>query len=512
MAVIQNDTMAVSRILSHNPKATTEINIYGQSPLHLAATNPWILDILLSAGDRSVLDRCDISGFTALEIAMIHSSNSCINATAVQRCYVDECDCCQCIDLFLAAGCSVRMHKLDGSHRPNAPELYSILGNASELARRKYVFHMRKCRTAIKSPHQRGSIFAPDGGDADDLSWIFNEIADPHLGALFYRHGFQPQPSCLINLRWEYTDKRDTMNLAYLHWLVSHGVDILFRSPKGPALLDESPNRGLFGAHFAYHFIELDFRQNLLERQRDDSWEASMELTEAIFRRDLTDGCQCHCTADGCTPFTWMMKGNVFLMDSTYRSLETPGRYACFLSSHYSQCGPELATLTYKAAIRYATFTALNTSHTCCGAWNVAKYGRDRVQRDANEMKTINEKQATLLETLENLVLEFEEKAVEYLETDSKSGRRSFHRFWSAYWEVRMNEELAKFHDKKSKAAKEKSKRENEIRGWGPQRPVEKKNPYKSTDLKYYLYELDKICPDYSEPWPEESFRVSKVA
>ncbi|POS75691.1 hypothetical protein DHEL01_v205908 [Diaporthe helianthi] len=134
------------------------------------------------------------------------------------------------------------------------------------------------------------------------------------------------------------------------------------------------------------------------------------------------------------------------------------------------------------------------------------------LRRDASEIKSINEKQATLLETLEDLVLEFEDKAVDYLGVDSPSTQGSFQEFWSACWEVRMNEERTKLRDKELKEAEENGAQANDMRNWGPQREVKDENPYnKRTDLKYWLDELDKICPEYSEPWPEELCRVSEV-
>lgn len=502
MAVIENDIVAVSQILDRHPEAMNEINIYGQSPLHLAATSPRILDILLRTGNQSLLDHRDMSAFTALEIAMIHSSDVCINVQDVRRCHGHQCNCCQCIDLFLDAGCSVRMHKLDQSRRPNAPELSLILANASELARRKYVYHMKISLMAIQSPQPGELSSALTSGVAEDLSWIFNEIADPHLGALFYRQGFKPDPSCLLHLREDHTLRRDTMNFSYLHWLMSHGVDVLSRSPKGSNFLEESPNRGLFGAHFAFHFIELDFphkkRDNLLARRSNDSWNISMELMKSILRRDLTDGCQCYCTADGCTPFTWMMKGNLFSNRLQDVSLKQRSRQAPYIS-HYSECGPELTILTYRAAIRFATFTALDISHTCCGAWDSVRNRHEQLHRDTNEINAINEKQANLLKTLEDLLLEFEEKAADYLEPVCKGTQTSFHEFWSTYWVVRINKELFNFHEKKLKEAEEKGAQGSKTHSWGPQRPVEGGYPYKATELKRWLYELDKICPEYSE-------------
>jgi ankyrin repeat protein len=79
MAIIQDDANGVEHMLNRTPAAIVEIDVFGQTPFHLAAANPPILEILLRYGNRSILDRRDMSGFTALETAMIHTSDYCDN-------------------------------------------------------------------------------------------------------------------------------------------------------------------------------------------------------------------------------------------------------------------------------------------------------------------------------------------------------------------------------------------------------------------------------------------------
>lgn len=541
MAVIQRDADRVHHILNRDPTSITEICIYGQSPFHLAADNPVVLDILLKSEDRSLLDQRDSSGFTALEVAMVYSGYICLNGQGPDRCNKNKCDCCQCIDLFLKAKCGVRMHApATGDH---APDLHVFLGRASELARRKYVRYLRQQQTSAmrslsSSPHasrnsnkheghaevqtiwtgqnniarsqQTGrACFKPDG--ADEMGWMFLEISDPHYAALFHRHKFHPCPSCLTELRWgeAHDGTRGTMNYAYLHWLVSNGVDLFSRSSNGPPVAEGSPNIGLFGAHFAFHFIHLSLdieRSDNLSRKTPVPWKRSMDLTAKVLRENLTDGCDCHCTIGGCSPFTWMMKGDMgFNFVESSLNLDY---YVEIMVSHYSRCGPELTVLTYKAAIRFTSFFVLGLSHTCCHAWTIARYGGKWVIRD--DVDILNEEQAPLLEILERLVAEFEDKAVEYLKTNS-DGENEFPQFWVAYWKVRMEEEVRKLESIELTDEERRGAEEVGVR-WTDQE-AEKENPYdKERDVEYWFFELDEICPEHNELWPEGLHRISEYA
>ena len=86
MAVVRNDVNEVTRILSLFPGSLAELDIYGQSPLHLAAAKPRILALLVEAADLSLLNQPDKAGFTVLEAATILSSAHCINDSKPDRC------------------------------------------------------------------------------------------------------------------------------------------------------------------------------------------------------------------------------------------------------------------------------------------------------------------------------------------------------------------------------------------------------------------------------------------
>lgn len=110
MAVIQDDANAVGHMLNRTPSSIAEVDVFGQTPFHLAATNPRILTLLLKYKDCHILDRRDGFGFTALEIAMMRSSDYCDNGRNTNRCHGENRGCCLCVDLFIGAQCNVRMY------------------------------------------------------------------------------------------------------------------------------------------------------------------------------------------------------------------------------------------------------------------------------------------------------------------------------------------------------------------------------------------------------------------
>lgn len=467
MAVVQDDVDEVEHILACSPGSIAEIDVFGQTPFHLAAANPWILEVLLEYGDCNILDRRDLSGFTAIEIAMVHTSDYCVNGKAHNECDGNECGCCLCVDLFFGVECNVRMHEMTTTDP--APELFNFLTQASELARQKYVQYMGKRRITVRSlsssPYASTkssdcesdteseiagiewrtasssgqSVLSSLPDVTDNMSWVFLEIEDPHHGELFYRHGFHPHPSCL--------NRMGTMNCAYLDWLLSHAVDPFFRSSTGPAPTKDYPNNGLFGAHFAFYFLPLRSQNDPRDFQSryPGSWDTFLAFAATVLSRDLTDGCECHCTIDGCSPFTWMMKGSYLFRNVPDDPTKIEDRHVKQLVSYYSGCGLELTSLTYKAAIRYATFAALGLIHTCCEPRRLIYYEDDWVERD--DVDILNEEQAVLLEVLEALVKEFEEKALEFVKPDS-GGNSLFPQFWVICWQPRMEEELEKLEGK----------------------------------------------------------------
>ncbi|KAI1370427.1 hypothetical protein F4677DRAFT_438493 [Hypoxylon crocopeplum] len=530
MAVIRNDVNEVTHILRRFPGSLAEVNIYGQSPLHLAATKPRILTLLIEAADLTLLKKTDKLGFTVLETAMRLSSMQCVNGSNFDRCR--HCACTQCVGILLEAGCDVRMHELEAFDTPLS--LSVILNNASELARRRYVFHMKELRSPRPqrlSLHQclpirrivNGTDTTRDGNRAEpsisrspeeprayvendeveDWSWIYHELTNPHSGELFYRHGFRLHPCFFIHSRGSIS--RTTMSYDYIRWLVEHGADLFLRSSTGPPATENSSNIGLFGAHYALYPLGFCVRYTIMRQQCVEDMVALNKLNAATEHRNLTDGCNCYCSTRGCSPFIWMMKG---MMSERWSGEPDPDPdlYVKYMLFYYSGCGPDLTILTYKAAIRYVTFRTLGLTHTCCSPDSIMDDEEEWVERD--DVDIINEEQASLLELHEELVAEFEKEALKFIKHDS-NGRSLFPDFWLSYWIVRIKEVLEELDCHELTDAERRGAESIGVR-WCE--PVEKeKNPYDSETLEYYLCELDLVCPEYKEPWPDELRRVTEL-
>lgn len=321
------------------------------------------------------------------------------------------------------------------------------------------------------------------------------------------------------------------MKLPYLHWLISHGVTPWFRSLNGPALVEGSPNTGLFGAHLAFDRLGLYCKCYQYLRPPDNGfigdrafcpnrppllvdltipWRTFTDLITTASHQNITDGCQCHCTVEGCSPFTWMMKSGGY---KYWGGPKLPMKYLIQnFVSHYNQCSADLAAYTHKAAIRFVTFAKLGLRHTCCDPHDMVYWG-EWTEKDLEEVDIINEEQDRLLRKLEELVLEFEEKATEYIKTDL-DGQSTFSQFWPDYWAVRMEEELRELEGNQLTAVERRAAEDIGVR-WETevtQKETKTKNPYDEKDAKHWFWELDKICPEYNGPRPEGLTRVSELS
>ncbi|KAK8041063.1 hypothetical protein PG994_014070 [Apiospora phragmitis] len=435
MAVIRKDANEVVRILNRYPGSISEVDIHGQSPLHLAAAKPRILAMLVKAADSSVLNQVDHAGTTALEAAMVLSSGQCINGASSKRC--QRCGCIQCVELLLEAGSNVRMRRQLSAN--SNPGLDDILAPASELARRRYVFHMRQLRTdrplqwstcnrlprtpefgqipsscSVDKPTPSLSrVFnvqtnhSKDPG-TEDYHWIYEEIDAPVLADLFYRHGFQPDGKFFIRSRSTPLLMRWDKAYNYVSWLAEHGQTLSFDH--------EVSDIGIYGAHYAYF--------NVGKRMTDKLQSGPLsfdKLSATVMRRSLSDGHECHCSRGGCSPLTWMMKGALasFIFPPEF----APSVYKRLMVRYYAKCSPELALLTYETAIRYMTFQVLGLVHTCCKLRDSIWYTIPEVIWCEREGAIIvNEEQSSLIKLHEELVSEFMTVAPRFLKDETDRG------------------------------------------------------------------------------------------
>ena len=114
----------------------------------------------------------------------------------------------------------------------------------------------------------------------------------------------------------------------------------------------------------------------------------------------------------------------------------------------YTQCfawylhhfGLQMSLKNHIDAIRWGTFQALGIQHTCCSGG--LRYGRVPVY-DTDDIREIEEEQAALLDILEDLVEDFQDRVTRILEQDDTDVIGYIKQFWTGYWRDRIEEVLS---------------------------------------------------------------------
>ncbi|KAK7436787.1 hypothetical protein Landi51_12401 [Colletotrichum acutatum] len=534
-AIINNDLDEVDRVLRLLPDSVAELDIYGRSPLHIAAAKPEILGKLVKVADLSILNQRDSTGANALETAMVLSSEHCVNGSEYARC--KGCSCYLCVKYLLDAGCNlVRTHEIRKVGN-NPPSLSDVLEGSSELARRHYIFQMRKSRSLRRPGHAwtKESLFTKQKvgekkpttdiqrsisqdsrrpqirNGADEAigfrsDWIFQKTTSVHLAQLFYRHAFMPEPSVFLQLRHPNAfGLRNSLHPEMVCWLFRNGGDLFLRSSAGP--FNKTANDGVFAAHYVFYLLGRNYRDWLKSYRVTVQVSAAFEtLRTTVAYRNLTDGCRCLCSTGGCSPFTWMMKGFVKSEAKTAIPEQALVYRAETVADYYSSCGPELTLLTYAETIRFMTFETIGLAHRCCNAYSLVPEGAAWVEIDDTE---ITEDQDFLIDLYEELVVEFTQKASGYL-GDGMDNLPLFPQFWKSYWVNRMTQELEALDGGE---LSESERRDAEEIGVVWDEPTESDkcqsgNPYGLHEMEHYWFELDLICPEYNEPWSKGMHRI----
>lgn len=453
------------------PSTLEEIDHNGISVLQLAADNPACLKILISA-HTALLSQTGQPFTPSVELlrtALRLSSRHCVNDSGKQKCR--RCSCTQSVALLLKSGCAM-----------DAADLTAMaLEAASERARRRFVCHVAKRRLSSRHvDNSRVWVHAESRLEHPDWSTIYHHLYDPSTAEIFCRHLNPPGPYPFEGY-WR-------PNLDYICWLIEHGLDLGTRSPYGPIVADVSSPVGVFGAHLA--FSNLPYQLSRADQSLNGSTARAIDRVNAVvLPRAYTDGCHCHCSVAGCSPVVWMMKRSSLVIDT--------------LRLFFRFCGRKHVELSYPAAIRYATFQMLGLNHTCCDVRSCIHGTQQWATRD--DVHIVNEEQASLLDLHAELVHEFEEEAARIIE-ESSEDRSILVDFWDSYWLVRMKEELEKLDGSELTESERRAAEEIGVQWCEPtddEEEIVEGNPFSSLTMAHWYYELDSICPEYKEPWPE---------
>ncbi|KAK8067734.1 hypothetical protein PG996_006846 [Apiospora saccharicola] len=229
--------------------------------------------------------------------------------------------------------------------------------------------------------------------------------------------------------------------------------------------------------------LDSDIKGNL----RLNSVEAIRELNTQFFNLNIADDCRCKCSIDGCTLQIHQLSG-LTLPIYNRSGLDSTVFLSRQVSKYYELLAMSIPYGSHHNAIRFLTFTALGATHTCCkeDRWQF------RFERDPEEIACVQEEDRHLLEILEGLVAEFDQKFYAILGTQPDN-HEQLAKFWTVHWLPRMQEVLEELN---TTDLPEDVKRKTEEMGvvWhGPERVPVPEATVDRGSWDYWFGELDKI-------------------
>ncbi|KAK8018871.1 hypothetical protein PG991_008061 [Apiospora marii] len=536
MAILANDAQLAQSLLQKYPTSIEEVNIFGHTPLHIAASQnvlPWFPFVLEAAKAAGLLQREDSFHQTALFAALAMTGEHC-HATTQTSEYI-RCNCVDSMMMLRETGsvvCDSDFYLLDHHfpsvslrgwgafiaqvkvQRENLKELalhniwaveehLAILQSEKVLDLHAYAVYKSLRRHGIDVPMD---LVPSDYTSIASSYWISRserktvyDCIDPFnesICELSFRMGFQDidfsapyglPPLCRAS------------EIPHINWLIQQGADIKRRV--WPADDEQLQNRGIFSAHYVlYHSTPdcLDL-QSYLRPYRSCRDPQSVTVTNRVLSvslaANLTDSCCCACSTKGCTPFLFLFKGQCGWKNqriiADMRSVADMDFHAIF-----DGLPTEMVRSLYLAAVRFVGFVALDLTHTCCDACAIVKWKEPYRTRDRYEVNEIQEEESGLIEVLDNMVAEFQ-NTIANISGDSALSQ--FQACWESYWTDRVPEILEGLGNHRMSEAE---RLDAELIGvlWesesGESEEDTKGNPYDPDTIDHWHYELDLIAEE----------------
>ncbi|TXC03302.1 hypothetical protein FocTR4_00000113 [Fusarium oxysporum f. sp. cubense] len=363
---------------------------------------------------------------------------------------------------------------------------------------------------------------------------VYQKLSSSDDADIFLRVGFRDTGSWYNAPIVELMAIPPYTNVPYLRWLADHGGL--------PCQLPFPSSKDVFAIRCIFSAIGYYIRYSRLSLEIDRSDESDTSNTSPtppapnrdvawvhklhalVFAANVTDACRCRCSPGGCTELTFLLKHLIpvygfefaqrrLLRDSaakerndlesiTINNMGTPevsgihenplskplARFIVYLE-HFS-C--YLEPRHHYATLRYITYTALGIHHSCC----VHKYTRCLMYDNPfhSVEDGFEDDESHKLALLGDLLDQFEENITSILK-DPERGIRDLINFWERIWVGRMSEVLchlegSELPDDERRAAEEIGVVWGKV---GPDPPGEMENPYQSSTIEYWLYELRKI-------------------
>lgn len=479
LAALEGNFEKLDHLLNDYPNTLEEVNIFGQTPLHLATGLSSCLSRRLLRGPGiALLDTPDYNGHRPIQYALLacsflHTQTQHINSL---RALLDH-DCRVGQELFdysptseaFCESCAhmVRLHMKDRRERLQRLALETLprLDIASLDLSSSFVLDA-KASMVIKKLNERG-VTVPESLQVGY-----------HRGRSMYHYGddrfFRSEFNfrLLYDLGFRDLDRPNTtgntplsdwcgrpytsLSMDRCHWLVAHGADLSRWEPipQGTATV----------AHSLYASIGGRITQRGYTWRKVGSWHSEQsqihDLTSCLLWRHERDTCHCSCSpaGGGCSAFTCFLRASIPAQRShRYKKskIEMARDFLEIFAAAHTSMGLDQAM----AAVRFLTFQSLGIRHTCRHRgvgfrWD-SEY--DWMTRTAEEIDELHQEDAHLLELLEALMVEFEMEVRRIQREQYVTKKVSF---WTGYWAQRM-EQVGKFLDCNDLDQKDKSSAES---------------------------------------------------
>ena len=376
-------------------------NMAKMTPIHVAATWPYGLQLILEwATDDIDIDQRDARGCTPLNIALALSEVGCCEGSHDMLC--NNCECSRSTELLLQFGAriakrsspssclvgSLRTKQLILEHLKSrclelqgvATRLLSIpIGVAGDQLQDvripEIIGLLKESGITLRPTLERqfrnwGSIYA----------WIY----DTATASYAYKLGFRDINGYDYYGRLPIARVQASVNIPYVNWLLEHGARL-----DVPYLENRSDSR-LSACHVALY-------------QLAGSWPLYGHVVQPLLGSgapmQLSDGCGCKCTTNGCYPLTYLLMAIIGNYEPIPVLLE--------LFDILTSCGVDLISESWilPHCIRAVTFREMQMKHTCCqqNPFHRRRIGYEEEEEDA-ELGSI------FVSLMENIEMAYEEK------------------------------------------------------------------------------------------------------
>ncbi|KAI1126276.1 hypothetical protein F5Y10DRAFT_245271 [Nemania abortiva] len=444
LAAITGNEHTVSNLLNRYPETCREVNVFGQTPVHLAVLHPACLRLIVAKSDRSTLDNRDKLCERALDYAARAGYEESIIILIEHQCSIDS----KCIQKgsqsragMLVSGLRNRRDHLKAFAVRHLSELESArlnLGNNNTLDRNAKQVQQILHDKGIKLPN---GLDASTPGFRDDYS-VFHLRLDIQLFDVLWEHKFRDidsldskgKPPLLVEPLY---NLEVGQCYSRYRWLIEHGADLWMpfsmRSTTGGIKDPVTP------AHFLFATIgrwwDADFGN-----EGPPNIEVVRFLSKELLSTHVSDNCSCNCTTGGCTPLAMFLRFLAWEYDDQisvwYRCFDNPQALAGPLVRFIQEAQPKFTMEQHLAVVRKMTHEALDITHTCCRFSIINDYESRHLTPE--EVEEINSEQIDLLELLDDLVVEFEQ-----ISQDDRNGQPlglcDPDEFWTCHWVKRMN-------------------------------------------------------------------------